>query len=79
MKICLVWVNNNIDDKCLIGAGTFSEMFNWIYVLYALNNTMRSHTAGTTSMRYGIIHGKSSKQNINFKISTEAEPVEEVN
>ena len=36
---------------------------------------MRGHTGGAISMGYGIIHGKSSKQKINTKSSTESELV----
>ena len=43
--------------------------------LYAVHDNMRSHTGGAISMGYGIIHGKSSKQKLNVKSSTEAELV----
>ncbi len=36
---------------------------------------MRSHTGGVMSMGLGIVHGKSSKQKLNTKSSTEAEVV----
>ena len=74
-----MWKNNIIEDKGIFGARNFSEVLTWIGASYVVHNTMGTHTLGAVSMGYGIIHGKSSKQNINFKISTEAEPVEEVN
>ena len=36
---------------------------------------MRGHTGGAMSMGYGIVHGKSGKQKINVKSSTETELV----
>ena len=36
---------------------------------------MRGHTGGAISMGYGLVHGKSSKQKINVKSSTESEVV----
>ena len=70
-----MWVNNAIEDKCIIGARTFSEVFTCIDASYAVNDNTISHTGGDILMGYGIIHGKSSKQKINVNISTEAELV----
>jgi len=36
---------------------------------------MKSQTGGAMSMRLGVLHGKSSKQKLDVKISTEAELV----
>ena len=36
---------------------------------------MRGQTGGAISMGYSLLHGKSSKQNINVKSATEAELV----
>ena len=40
---------------------------------YAVHNDMRNHTGGGLSMGRGLIHSKSSKQNLNTKSSTESE------
>ena len=64
-----------INDERIIGATTLRELFTWIDAAYAVHNNMRSHTGGAISMGYGIIHGKSGKQKINMKSSTESELV----
>ena len=70
-----MWVKNAIENKPVIGERNFSEVFTWIDAAYDAHNNMRSHTGVSILTGYGIIHGKSSKQNINVKISTEADPV----
>ena len=42
---------------------------------YAVHNDLRSHTGGNFTMGKGTIYGKSSKQKLNVKSSTEAELV----
>ena len=64
-----------INNERIIGATTLRELFTWIDAAYAVHNNMRSHTGGAISMGYGIIHGKSGKQKINVKSSTESELV----
>ena len=68
-----MWVKNAIENKPVIGARNFSEVFTWIDAAYDAHNNMRSHTGVSILTGYGIIHGKASKQNINVKISTEAD------
>ena len=75
LKRGLQFVLCTIDDERTIGATTLSELFTWIDAAYAVHNNMRSHTGGAISMGYGILHGKSSKQKINVKSSTESELV----
>ena len=70
-----MWVKNAIENKPVIGARNFSEVFTWIDAAYDAHNNMRSHTGVSILTGYGIIHGKASKQNINVKISTEADPI----
>ena len=50
-------------------------MYILIDAAYSVHNNMRGHTGGGISMGYGIMHGKSSKQKIKVKISTESELV----
>ena len=71
----LVWLNDTIEYKHVIGSSNLSEMFTCIYAYYALHDNMRNQTGRFISMVYGIIHGKSLKK-INVKRSTEAEPRE---
>ena len=75
LKRGLQFILCTIDDERTIGATTLSELFTWIDAAYAVHNNMRSHTGGAISMGYGILHGKSSKQKINVKSSTESELV----
>ena len=45
----------------------------WIHATYATHHDTRGHTGGIISMVQGMIHEKSSKQQINTKKSTETE------
>ena len=73
LKRGLTYMKNTIKDKRIIGAKTLSDLYTSIYAAiyaaYAVHNNMRVHTGGATSMN-GIIHGQSSKQNINVKSFT---------
>ena len=71
----LIWILNTIDDKRVIGARSLKELFTWIDAAYAVHANMRGQTGGDISMGYGLLHGKSSKQKINVKSSTESELV----
>ena len=42
---------------------------------YAVHHDMKSHTSGVMSFRTGVLNGKSAKQKLNTKSSTEAELV----
>ena len=64
---------NMIDEKRIIGARILEELYTWIDSAYEVYEDMRGQTRGAISMGYGLLHGKSSKQNINVKSSTEAE------
>jgi hypothetical protein len=71
----LIWIMNTIDEKRVIGATSLRDLFTWIDAAYAVHANMRGQTGGAISMGYGILHGKSSKQKINVKSSTESELV----
>ena len=47
----------------------------WVDASYATHLNMRSHSGGAMSFGTGILHGKSTKQKLNTKSSTEAELV----
>ena len=68
-------MKNTINDKRIIGAKIFTDLYTWIDAAYSVHNNMRGHTGGAISMSYGIMHGKSSKQTINVNSSTEYELV----
>ena len=63
------------DDTRKIGAKNLKDLFTFVDAAYAVHPNMRSHTGGAISMGRGILHGKSSKQKLNVKSSTEAELV----
>ena len=71
----LIWILNTINEKCVIGARSLKELFTWIDAAYSVHANMRGKTGGAISMGYGLLHGKSSKQKINVKSSTESELV----
>ena len=75
LKRGLTFVKNTIKYKIIIGAKTLTDLYMWIDAAYAVHNNMRGHTGGAISLGYGIMHGKSSKQKINIKSSTESELV----
>ena len=55
MKRGLVWVNNTIYDKRIIGAINFSEVSTWIDAAYDVNDNISNHTGGDILMGYGIV------------------------
>ena len=65
-------MKNNINDKCVIGARSLSEVFTFINAAYTVHENMRGHKIVAMSMSGGIIHGKVPKHQINVKSSTEA-------
>ena len=69
------FIKGTINDTRITGAKNLHEIFTWIDAAYAVNPDMKSQTGGTMSMGLGILHGKSSKQKLNVKSSTEAELV----
>jgi len=71
----LLFMKNTINDKRIIGATTLTELLMWIDAAYAVHCNMRGHMGGVMSLGHGIVHGKSSKQKINVKSSTESELV----
>ena len=75
LKRLISYLNATIEDTRIIGCDNIEEIFTWVDAAYAVHPNMRSHTGGTTSMGWGVMHSKSSKQRLNTKSSTEAEIV----
>jgi hypothetical protein len=50
-------------------------MKTWVDASYAVHTDMKSHMGGVVSFDTGVVMGKSSKQKLNTKSSTEAELV----
>ena len=69
------FLNKTKGDIRTIGCDDIRKLYSWIDASFAVHNNMRSHTGGTMSYGWGIIHAKSSKQKLNTKSSTEAEVV----
>ena len=69
----MMYVKRTLNDPRVIGAKDLSTMLTWIDAAYAVYPNMRGQTGGAISFGTGIIHGKSSKQKMNAKSSTEAE------
>ena len=57
----------------MIGARDLKTLLTWIDAAYAVHPDMRGQTGGTMSLGTGVVHGRSSKQKLNAKSSTEAE------
>ena len=64
-----------IDIPRIIGAGGLDIVQTYADASYAVHNDMKSHTGGLMTIGLGIIQGKSTKQKLNTKSSTEAELV----
>ena len=67
------FLNRTIDDKRVVGALSLKTLITWVDAAYAVYDNMRSQTGGLSSMGWGAIQTKSSKQKINAKSSTKAE------
>jgi len=75
LKHLLLFLNQTLDDRRIIGADNLSELYTWIDAAYAVHPDMRSHTGGAMSFGLGLVHYRSGKQELNTKSSTESEVV----
>ena len=75
LKRVLQYLYGTIDMPRYVGADNFVDLHTWVDAAYAVHPDMRSQTGGCMSYGQGIIHGKSTKQKLNTKSSTEAELV----
>ena len=71
----LDYLKDTLEDVRIIGADNLDKLYMLVDASYAIHPNMRSHTGGAMSFRTGILHGKSSKQKVNTKSSTESELV----
>jgi hypothetical protein len=60
-----------------LGADSLNKIRTWVDASYGVHDDLKSHTGGLISLAHGVIMGKSSKQKLNTKSSTEAEVVGE--
>ena len=75
LKRILTYLSNTINDIRRIGCDSLVHIFTWVDAAFAVHPNMRSQTGGTMSFGWGVLHGRSSKQKLNTKSSTEAELV----
>jgi hypothetical protein len=75
LKRLLKYLNRTIGDYATIGADSLSKIRTWVDASYGVHDDLKSHTGGVISLRRGVVMGKSSKQKLNTKSSTEAEVV----
>ncbi len=64
-----------IDMERIVGGNDLLKLYTWIDAAYAVHNDMKSQTGGCMSFSTGMVHGRSSKQKLNTKSSTESELV----
>ena len=67
------YVKRTMNDVRIVGARDLHTMLTWIDAAYAVYPNMRGQTGGMISFGTGVVHGRSSKQKVNAKSSTEAE------
>jgi hypothetical protein len=75
LKRCLQYLYGTRDLKLTLSANNLTVIKWWVDASYAIHPNMRSHTGAALSLGRGIIFGKSAKQKLNTKSSTEAEIV----
>ena len=75
LKRVLEYVKGSIDLEYTLGAESLNRVQSWVDASYAVHPDMKSQTGGVTSFGIGGFMGKSTKQKLNTKSSTEAELV----
>jgi len=75
LKRLLRYLLATLNMPLTLSIDNMSILKTWVDAAYALHRDMRSHTGGAIMMGKGVLYGKSSKQKINTKSSTEAELV----
>jgi len=58
-----------------MGMDDMLKLETWIDASHAVHEDMKGVTGGCTSMGWGVLHAKASKQNINTKSTCESELV----
>ena len=75
LKRVLQYVRGTLDLPRVISLRNFGLMDIFVDASHASHDNMRGHTGGCVSVGKGVIHGRSSKQRINTRSSTETELV----
>ena len=75
LKRLLEYICSTMDLTYTIGADSMGKLRAWVDASYAVHPDMKSHTGGIMSFGRGGLVGRSGKQKLNTKSSTEAELV----
>ena len=75
LKRCLGFIQGTINDKRIISTDNIKGLFVWVDASRTMHDDMKGHTGGVMSLGTGILHGKSSKQKLNIRSTTESELV----
>ena len=71
--ICISYLTQTLGIVRIIWGYNLIDLFTWVDVSYAVHPNMLLQTGGVMSMGYGILHCRSSKQNMNAIFLTEDE------
>jgi hypothetical protein len=75
LRRVLQYLRGTIDLVLTLGADDIRKAKAWVDVSYGVHHDCRSHTGGAMSWGWGVLLGKSQKQKLNTKSSTEGEIV----
>ena len=75
LRRVLNFLNKKKGGDCVIGYDNIYYILTYVDDSYATHNDMRGHNGGCMTFGWGLIHAKSSNQNLNTKISTESKVV----
>ena len=75
LKRLLEYIKGSMNQEYTIGADSMEKLRTWVDASYAVHPDMKSHTGGVMSLGIGGFVGKSWKQKLTTKSSTEAELV----
>jgi len=75
LKRLLQYLHRTQNEYLVLGADALTTLRTWVDAAYGVHHDLKSHTGGAMSLGKGVILGKSSKQKLNTKSSTEAEVV----
>ena len=64
------YLNQTVEDVRIIGGFNLTDLLTWFDASYDVHPNVSSQIGGVMSMGCGMLHCRSSKQNINAKSST---------
>ena len=75
LRRLLKYLLGTIDMPIIIGANGLDLIKTYVNASYAVYEDMRGYTGGLMTMGRGVIQGKTTKQKLNTKSSTETKVV----